>query len=72
MRINIYISEGEKELVNFLRTQDNYSKYIRRLIEQDMSNNHPLTEKEIISLIQKHCQNSKEVLNKTTIDDLFG
>jgi len=71
MRTNIYICDKDKEILDFLKTKDNASRYISRLIRNDMDNNHPLTKEDIIRLINDYSQNSNNSTQKLSLSEMF-
>jgi hypothetical protein len=74
-RTTIYFKD--KEILDYLNTKDNKSKYLSDLIKVEMERNKPITREEIISLIKQYAgspspDNSlKEEIVKDTMDKLF-
>lgn len=76
MRFQVYISEkNDNDILQYLiklKSEDkDISKYIRKLIRQDMSNDYPLTREEILKIIEEHTKNNNYVKEKIKIDDIF-
>jgi predicted transcriptional regulator len=65
-RINVYIADDA--VLDYLDRQDNRSKYISRLIRDDMKGGH-LTRAEVIRLIEQHDKPSGGL--RDTINNMF-
>lgn len=69
MRLNLYIKDTQ--IIEFLKQQQNMSKYICGLVQRDMINNYPLTKEEILRIIQENTKNGGDLDKKLSISERF-